>query len=101
METADGVTVIPITRARPPARQAHPLARAPALKLLLGAVLALALAAGAVRSIRSSAARAQGGAPSAMGAGAAGSSARPVSLPVEGFRDGAPCELMGEPVECR
>jgi hypothetical protein len=104
METADGVTVIPITRARPPARPAHPLARAPALKLLLGAVLALALALAAVRSIRASprsAAPAQGGAPPAPAAGAASSSARPVSPPMKGFRDEAPCELMGEPVECR
>jgi hypothetical protein len=100
MKTAHTVTLLPITRAaRPPTRPAASSVRRAALRIVLGA--AMAVAAGAAQAIRASAARAQGAPHTGSVASDSSSGAGPGSAPMRAFRDDAPCDLVGEPVECR
>jgi hypothetical protein len=106
MKTANPVTVLPtlIRPAQAPVRLAGSLAKGLALKILwraMALVLAVALAQFAVRSIRSPAAQAHSGRPPLAADVAAGSSSAAARWASQGFRDEAPCELSGEPLECR
>jgi len=106
MKNAIPVTMLPtLTRpAQAPARPANSPARGRARRILrwsMALVLAVVLAQVAVRSIRSASARAHAERPppaAGLAANALGASPGGAS---RGFRDDAPCELAGEPVECR
>ncbi len=102
MKNAIPVTMLPtLTRpAQAPDRPANSPARGRARRVLrwsMALVLAVALAQVAARSIRSTSARAHAERPP-LAANALGTSPGGAS---RGFRDDAPCELAGEPVECR
>ncbi len=102
MKNAIPVTMLPtLTRpAQAPTRPANSPARGGARRILwlsMALVLAVVLAQVAVHSIRSASARAHAERPPPA---ADGSIAAP-RWASQGFRDDAPCELTGEPVECR
>jgi len=106
MKNASPVTMLPtLTRpAQAPARPANSPARGRARKILwrsMALVLAIVLAQVAARSIRSTSARAHAERPPLAADFAASNSGAAPAWASRGFRDDAPCELAGEPVECR